>query len=474
MATNLDENIQLNVDSDSKRKAKLEALNQIQRKKRIEQDIKIKDTLKIKSRPASGGTEIEEEEAGRSVPRAPKAPMRHKGEQPQQKQVRVSDEKQDDSSEPDDQIENVIIPSVTGMPYQQAANSLLSQGLDVFPYYIEGDSPEPIVVSSQPEAGSEAVLGQTITLVVAVSSSDDEEEEENKEDEKDEENEADEAENEEDPNLKPKAKAGEAGAGEGAAAEGGAAAGAGAAEGGAAVAGVEVGTAAGGAGIMAFLAATWEVWVPVLLIILLTIFIVLIVVITPVAICNTSVTARIASLGFCESLQIGTSGESSFQGGASGGGGASGDFNPDDLVTLIGLVPVDRTEASDPRARQCMAYKLQQIYAQTQAERPPIQWEITSAYRTDETTASGGVSAHGRGEAADLSLRNPAVPIRSSDPRILRLVEIAESVGFVQPAGDTLNEYARPARNATGGHIHVEYNIPANGSYCDGTANRNT
>ncbi|MBX4187423.1 MAG: hypothetical protein KW802_04220 [Candidatus Doudnabacteria bacterium] len=162
------------------------------------------------------------------------------------------------------------------------------------------------------------------------------------------------------------------------------------------------------------------------------------------------------------------------KGGASGGGGATGDFN--DLVSLVGLVNVDTISTSDPRARQCMADVLVQLFADAEAQGLDI--TITSAYRGNGTTAEGGASAHGRGEAVDIALRNPTVPWNQathslpagfSDPRIGRLVAIGQKY-FFKPAGDTLDEYHFPAKNATGGHVHVEYNIPSSGSYCDGTA----
>jgi len=95
---------------------------------------------------------------------------------------------------------------------------------------------------------------------------------------------------------------------------------------------------------------------------------------------------------------------------------------------------------------------------------------ITSATRLGDKTAQGTPSAHGRGEAVDIALLNPTVPIHGSDPRIAQLVALGKSVGFVPSAGDTLDEYANPAANATGGHVHVEFNLRPDGStYCDGS-----
>lgn len=94
---------------------------------------------------------------------------------------------------------------------------------------------------------------------------------------------------------------------------------------------------------------------------------------------------------------------------------------------------------------------------------------LTSAYRPGETTATGGLSAHGRGEAVDIALRNPTVAIHGQDPRIDQLVQLGQNMGFVPLAGDTLDEYANPALNATGGHVHVEFNVKDGTTYCDNT-----
>ncbi len=83
---------------------------------------------------------------------------------------------------------------------------------------------------------------------------------------------------------------------------------------------------------------------------------------------------------------------------------------------------------------------------------------LTSAYRPGALTARGTPSAHGRGEAFDVALRNPTVPKFGTDPRIDALVEIGKSLGFVEPTGNTINEYSNPAENATGGHVHIEFN----------------
>ena len=124
-----------------------------------------------------------------------------------------------------------------------------------------------------------------------------------------------------------------------------------------------------------------------------------------------------------------------------------------------------------------MLPKVQELF--TFASDAGLTITITGAYRT-EMTASGTPSAHSRGEAVDVALRAPPIPWDQNthslpagfagDSRIAQLVQIGKSVGFVPPTGDTLDEYNNPAPNATGGHVHVEFNRTSAGSYCDGTA----
>ena len=99
---------------------------------------------------------------------------------------------------------------------------------------------------------------------------------------------------------------------------------------------------------------------------------------------------------------------------------------------------------------------------------------ITSAYRPGSVVQPSGVpSAHGRGEAVDIALRNPTVPVHGTDPRIAQLIQIAQSAGFTGQAGDTVDEYANPTcegQTSCGGHVHVEFNLIPNGhgrSFCD-------
>ena len=101
---------------------------------------------------------------------------------------------------------------------------------------------------------------------------------------------------------------------------------------------------------------------------------------------------------------------------------------------------------------------------------------ITSAYRFGSIVkGTGKLSAHSRGEAVDIALRNPTVPEFSTDPRIAQLVQIALGLGFKPLVGDTLDEYTKPTEGASGGHIHVEFNLKSDGTtYCDGTKPSNT
>ncbi len=151
-----------------------------------------------------------------------------------------------------------------------------------------------------------------------------------------------------------------------------------------------------------------------------------------------------------------------FNGGTSGGAGASGSFDnlwePSDLVPLSGIT-VD-AQASDPRVRQCMLPKVQQIMNAARAAGLTV--TITSAFRSGDFP-----SRHAYGEAVDISLRPVPSQPWSSNSQIARLVQIAKSAGFNPPAGDTLDEYNRPVERTSGGHVHVEFNkISATASNC--------
>jgi hypothetical protein len=121
-----------------------------------------------------------------------------------------------------------------------------------------------------------------------------------------------------------------------------------------------------------------------------------------------------------------------------------------------------------------MADKVEKIFKD--AKTAGLEITITSAYRGEGLTDTGGTSAHGRGEAVDIALRSPTIPWNQtthslpsgfSDPRIGKLMAIGQKY-FPSPQGDALDEYHKPAGNATGGHMHVEFNIPSpsTNSYC--------
>jgi hypothetical protein len=136
------------------------------------------------------------------------------------------------------------------------------------------------------------------------------------------------------------------------------------------------------------------------------------------------------------------------------------------LVNITG-VPVDPSLVDQRRQlRQCMLNKIRQLYELSRSQVPPIEWVITSAYRPESIG-----SYHQTGEAVDIALRNPIVGFGSTDPRIPQLVALAESIGFVEPNGNVVDEYHIIMEGTTGGHIHLEfnYNTAAGQSYCDVT-----
>jgi hypothetical protein len=175
------------------------------------------------------------------------------------------------------------------------------------------------------------------------------------------------------------------------------------------------------AGSRAAIAATSEFWVPALvivLVILLVLGLVFFVITSLVAACNqegfSGILVRgLSSIGSTIGLTDDICGPLVFKGGDFGGGGAGGSFD--------------------------------------------IELVLTSAYRPGAITSKGLPSAHGRGEAIDVALRNPRVGFGSSDPRIASVVRIAEGLGFTPPAGDVIDEYNNPA-GAEGPHIHIEFN----------------
>jgi|GEM_PF-6875356 len=140
-------------------------------------------------------------------------------------------------------------------------------------------------------------------------------------------------------------------------------------------------------------------------------------------------------------------------------------FDGTTLVPIGNSVPV-ASSTRDPRLTACMLARVQRIFALAQAQN--IQMEITDAYRHNARTSRGGLSAHARGEAVDIAIRPTRDWIADRDfaNKIDAVVVIARAQGFDPPPGDTKDEYRDPDENATGGHIHIEFNIPATGTYC--------
>ena len=374
-------------------------------------------------------------------------------------------EDEPDDDEEDDEDEEVEVPSVVGQDPDSAKQSLEEAGLKSVQDVV-GESEEPMVTGSQPSSGEKAKKGDTVTLTVTLPKDDDDEEDEEDEDKDD----------DEDPEEEPDGEEGdlegegvpEGAAGEGAAAGVGAEAGAGAAAGG----------AEAGAGAVV---ATSEIWVPALAIIgiiVVTIALLMMIMASVTAYCNqpgvkgwiVRATSNVASwvgavpLNVCKLLVIKDQPIAS--------GTRSTPFIDESKLVRLSVAGLPVKADADDRVMPCMLAKIQQIYNASRSANPPIEWEITDSYRPGDFTANGTPSAHGRGEAVDLALRNPNEPLRSTNSRIARLIAIARSAGFVPPPGDALDEYKNPAPDATGGHIHLEFNIPTSGSYCDGTANQ--
>lgn len=225
-------------------------------------------------------------------------------------------------------------------------------------------------------------------------------------------------------------------------------------------------------GMRAAIVATSEIWGPILgVVAVIAVILGLVFLVTTVAVasCNdtgglgwaTWFTSKVLPGDFCNQL--------SFQGGRSGGAGATAEFPPPvtQLVNITG-VPVD-PQTSDPRLRPCMLGHVQALY--NAAQRNNIDFVITSANRPGAVVAgTTRLSAHGRGEAVDIAIRPTGT---LSDPEFQRkvrtLVALSTAEGFRPPRGDTLDEYNRPTEGASGGHIHIEFNSTATGSYCDVT-----
>lgn len=201
------------------------------------------------------------------------------------------------------------------------------------------------------------------------------------------------------------------------------------------------------------LAATFPIWGPIVLC--------LFVLVALVSVCNSSYldSPQVAGLKLTVAAIPGDiCGDLSPQGHPSRSGGAGGGtkfgWDPADLVALSG-VSVD-PQTSDPRVRQCMFVKVQQIFNAAAAARLNI--TVTSAYRSDDFP-----SRHAYGEAVDIAIR-PASP---NQQQIARLVQIGRNAGFTPPAGDTIDEYNNPTERTSGGHVHVEFNgISATESNC--------
>lgn len=183
--------------------------------------------------------------------------------------------------------------------------------------------------------------------------------------------------------------------------------------------------------VLEFLAASFPVWGPILGVLVAAMFVIIVLIagcnqtgLTGVGVRVISKIGGVFSADICKNL--------TFNGGASGGAGASGTAGPMDIV-------------------------------------------ITSAFRPGAIVAgTSRLSAHGRGEAIDIALRNPTVPKFSTDSRIAELVQIVKSAGFTPLAGDTLDEYTTSLEGTTGGHIHIEFNTQPNGrTYCDDTVVKN-
>ena len=186
-----------------------------------------------------------------------------------------------------------------------------------------------------------------------------------------------------------------------------------------------------------------------------------------VAMCNVPVLSQIYEVSsylksgtmssICSSFKIG--GSVSVPGGLPAGDPVTG-RNIDDLVALA--LPAEGV--SDPRLRACMQAKVARLYELSQNQNPPIDWVVTSALRLNDIG-----SYHSTGEAADIALRNPTVGLGSNDPRISRLMELARSLGFVEPNGNVVDEYHQPTAKTEGAHIHLEFNFSsaAGQSYCD-------
>ncbi len=208
--------------------------------------------------------------------------------------------------------------------------------------------------------------------------------------------------------------------------------------------------------VLEFLGASFPVWGPIVLVLGGALLVIVIMIVG----CNQTGLTGLVTRAASKFFPIDVCKQLAFNGGTSGGGGGGASFawEPADLVALSG-VSVD-SQTSDPRVRQCMLGKVQQIVGA--AASAGVQVTITSAFRSGDFP-----SRHAFGEAVDISIRPPPSQPWSSNPQIAKLVQIAKGAGFNPPPGDTIDEYNHPVERTSGGHVHVEFNkISADGSYC--------
>lgn len=392
--------------------------------------------------------------------------------------------------QPEHQESTVVIPQVVGKHLADAVSELKKVGLKLFPSVQRSPDapPVPIVRYTVPVVGTEVPIGSSVTLVYLIKEDrkkKDEEEEQKKkyrEEESDQDREQTDREGgqkqpeRETPseqeakyadeinqakNAGRLAETGEAGvvAGAGEAATGTAAA----------------GTVAAGTATAGTVAATSEIWGPIALVlgVLFLVFALLFFVIVTLSASCTGLTANftrsLPTLAGPLGMLVGSSIDQQICGQLG--------VNPTQLASPavdtiggqtpgeLGLVPITGVPvegASDPRLRQCMLNKVQRLYQLSQEA--GLEWVVTSAYRPH---SSG--SYHARGEAVDIAFRNPPLGFFSSDPRIDQVIQLARSIGFVDPAGDVVDEYNQPSAKTEGPHIHLEfnYNFAQQVSYCD-------
>jgi|GEM_PF-6872895 hypothetical protein len=192
--------------------------------------------------------------------------------------------------------------------------------------------------------------------------------------------------------------------------------------------------------VLQFLGATFPVWGTILL--------ALFVIMGFVGGCNGSTEFRIASLGACEPFIVGT-------GGQSGGAGQTTTI-PSGLLSVIPQQYVKPSAFGPakfdyPKLNPNFANIVNQIMSQAQSQ--GLNVLVTSALR--QPGGPEGYSCHYLGEAVDIDFQ-PAIPIGANQTpanaalidKLLTIVRAA-GPGFVQ------DEYRRPSRGATAGHVHL-------------------